>query len=401
MLRALQESDLSLILPWLNSLEVRQAIYTQHEISIDEHQSWFQRIQQDDSKQWFLYLNQDDVPSGVVYFTDLNAIQGSVFWGFYVNPKERLGTGLRISLDALYKAFDEWGVQKLNADVLASNPRLLEIYKKVGFSEEGCFRDQFFDGEHRIDVIRFGMIAKEWPTCRETLKTRIAEWGGAKYVRKLDSKIKLVILSDANSWINPAVTDLIMDWNELGYSVYRAHNTNDLPAADLCFCLSFSQMVSKEVRKLFGRTLVVHASKLPMGKGWSPLTWQILEGKNRLPVTLFEAADKVDSGAIYAQRWLEFNGTELVDDLRKGLADVTLDLCRWFVDKYTESTLLAKKQQGEESFYSRRRSENSELDLNKTIAHQFNLLRVVDNDHYPAFFERQGIRYNINITKNK
>ena len=56
-------------------------------------------------------------------------------------------------------------------------------------------------------------------------------------------------------------------------------------------------------------------------------------------------------------------------------------------------------QEGAESFYKGRKPEDSQLDFNKTIAEQFNLLRVVDNDKYPAFFEHQGEKYFLKITK--
>ena len=148
----------------------------------------------------------------------------------------------------------------------------------------------------------------------------------------------------------------------------------------------------------FGHTLVVHESDLPQGKGWSPLTWQILEGKSHIPVTLFEAAERVDSGPIYAQRWLEFKGHELLDELRYGQAAATRELCRWFVDNYPESAAEACEQSGEESIYPRRRPADSALDANQTFAEQFNLLRVVDNQRYPAFFDWCDRRYELTIT---
>lgn len=174
MLRPLQKLDLELILPWRNAPAVRQAMFTQHEICCDEHQAWFHRMQADDSKRWFLYLNENNQPSGVVYFTDLDPVQRSLFWGFYASPDSSPGSGLRMSLDALDKAFNELALEKLNADVLANNLRSLNMHKIVGFAEEGHFRKQFFNGEQRIDVIRFGILASEWPVCRQALKARIA-----------------------------------------------------------------------------------------------------------------------------------------------------------------------------------------------------------------------------------
>lgn len=210
-------------------------------------------------------------------------------------------------------------------------------------------------------------------------------------------KFKIVILSDSTSWINPSIEVLISLWRKSGHEIFWAHSVNELPAADFCFCLSFSRILAKNIRKLFIHTLVIHASNLPSGKGWSPLTWQIIEGKNRIPVTLFEADDSLDSGPIYSQRIVDFEGYELIDDLRKKLACATHELCVWFVSKYPNSAQQAKMQQGSESFYHRRLPQDSRLDVNKTIAEQFNLLRVVDNKSYPAFFEWKGRRYVLTI----
>ena len=175
MLRPLEESSLKLILHWRNTPAVRQAMFTQHEISWEEHKAWFRRAQADDTNRWFLYLNKNNQPSGVVYFKNIDAAHQSAYWGFYASPDATPGTGLRMSLDALDKAFNELALEKLNADVLVSNSKSLKMHKNVGFAEEGLFREHFFDGEQRVDVIRFGILAHEWPVCRKALKMRITE----------------------------------------------------------------------------------------------------------------------------------------------------------------------------------------------------------------------------------
>ena len=109
------------------------------------------------------------------------------------------------------------------------------------------------------------------------------------------------------------------------------HSSADLPGGDLCFYLSYGQIVDQPTREKYKNNLVVHESELPKGKGWSPLTWQILEGHNRIPVTLIEATEHVDGGVIYAQRWIEFEGHELIDEIHNAQAEATYELCRWFV----------------------------------------------------------------------
>lgn len=172
-LHALMEADLELILPWRNAPTVRQAMYSHHEISLDEHRAWFRRLHHDPTRRWYLYRDTVDAPQGVVYFTDLHPEHDCAFWGFYARPEAPAGTGLCILYCALEHAFGVLALHKLNGEVLANNNRSINLHKKVGFTEEGRFRQQHFDGETRIDVIRLGLLASEWPAHRERLTARI------------------------------------------------------------------------------------------------------------------------------------------------------------------------------------------------------------------------------------
>jgi methionyl-tRNA formyltransferase len=75
-------------------------------------------------------------------------------------------------------------------------------------------------------------------------------------------------------------------------------------------------------------------------------------------------------------------------------------LCHKFVARYPDIVAAAREQEGEESFYPRRGPKDSQLDPEKSIKDQFNLLRVVDNERYPAWFELAGQKYTIEIKKN-
>jgi UDP-4-amino-4,6-dideoxy-N-acetyl-beta-L-altrosamine N-acetyltransferase len=401
-LKPISESDLSLILEWRNTPTVREAMFSSHIIEPEEHLSWFQRIHNDTRSKWLLYSNSEDKPLGVVYFTSIDWNRLSAFWGFYTAPDATPGTGLRMSLEALNLAFDELKLYKLNAEALAGNMRSINMHKSVGFIEEGRFRNQHLNRTERSDVIRFGILSEEWAVHKVKLQSRINELDILAN-KKLSSSTpphKIVILSDSHSWINFYIEDLITDWSELGHFVHWRHDTKDLPTADFCFCLSFSKIVSKDIRNKFKHTVVVHESELPKGRGWSPLTWQILEGKNIIPVTLLEAEDSVDSGKIYKQTWIDFFGSELVDELRDGQAKATKELCQWFVDEYPQSTNSAKEQKGTPTYYNRRLPKDSQIDLNKSLFEQFNLLRIVDNQKYPAYFIHKGLRYNLAIEKD-
>ena len=147
--------------------------------------------------------------------------------------------------------------------------------------------------------------------------------------------------------------------------------------------------------------LVVHESDLPLRKGWSPLSWQILEGKNKFPITLFEAKEKLDSGDIYCKTYLDYNGSELFDELKIQQGIKTKELIFKFIEDLKFNRLKNKRQNGIESFYSRRTPQDSIIDPNKSIKTQFNLLRIADPQNYPNFFTLNGCRYKIIIEKYK
>jgi methionyl-tRNA formyltransferase len=215
----------------------------------------------------------------------------------------------------------------------------------------------------------------------------------------MTEELKITILSDRDSWINQYLNDLIEQLKKYKHNVEWVHQASDISRGDLVFCLGCSQIMSKEILELNQHNLVVHESELPQGKGWSPLTWQILEGKNEIPICLFEAQEGVDSGYIYLKDKLIFQGTELVEELRQTQAKVSIKMCLEFVLNYPHIVSQGQPQKGESTFYSRRTPKDSKLNPDKTLKEQFNLLRVVDNQHYPAFFELYGNVYALKIER--
>lgn len=215
-----------------------------------------------------------------------------------------------------------------------------------------------------------------------------------------DVKWRIAVCSDATSWLNSYVPELVNDWLDEQFEITWVHDAADLPGGDICIYLSYGRIVNAEIRSRYQSSVVVHESDLPKGRGWSPLTWQILAGEDQICVSLLEAADSVDSGRVYMQEWLRFTGTELVDELRARQAEATIKLCRSFVASFPQSMQMGVEQTGEATYYQRRRPKDSELDIDKTLREQFPLLRVVDNEQYPAWFVFAGVKYVVKVAKD-
>ena len=127
------------------------------------------------------------------------------------------------------------------------------------------------------------------------------------------------------------------------------------------------------------------------------MTWQLLEGSDRIPVTLFEAVEELDAGPIHAQMHIHLNGMELISEWQAKQAEATIQLCLDWVANFPTSASSPTAQAGEPTFYARRRPGDSRLDAERPLIDQFNLLRVIDNVRYPAFVNIRGRRYTIRI----
>lgn len=156
--------DLDDVLEWRNSEEVRRYMYTKHKISKNEHQTWYDKKRKDLNSTLLIY-ECNDVPSGFASIvSDVKNIIGR--WGFFMNPTEpRLG-GIKLGETVLEYAFHELRLHKLCGEVIEYNERSLRFHEKLGFTEEGRLRQQFFDGEQYHDIVCFGMIVSEWRNIR-------------------------------------------------------------------------------------------------------------------------------------------------------------------------------------------------------------------------------------------
>jgi methionyl-tRNA formyltransferase len=144
--------------------------------------------------------------------------------------------------------------------------------------------------------------------------------------------------------------------------------------------------------------LVLHASDLPEGRGWSPHIWSVLEGKNTLTLSLLEADSKVDQGPIWLKQTIELEGHELFNEINDKLFRAEIEL---MAEAIRSANVIIPKSQSNlaSNYYPKRTPEDSRLNIDKSLIDQFNLLRVADKDRFPAFFEYLGPRYILKIEK--
>jgi len=184
----------------------------------------------------------------------------------------------------------------------------------------------------------------------------------------------------------------------VAHDVELVQKKAELSGGDILMLISCHEIISAKDRQRYRTSLVIHASDLPEGRGWSPHIWQILEGKHDIVVSMIEAEDQVDTGAIWVQQHLVLEGHELCDEINEKLFAIELALMDEALAK-VESRRPVPQDGRTPSYYRRRTPGDSRLDPNRPIADQFDLLRVADPARFPAFFELRGHRYVVRLEK--
>ena len=159
-IRLMSPDDLHRVLAWRNHPDVRRYMYTQHEITMEEHQRWFARAAQDKDKYLLIY-ESDATPLGFIQFSKLSG-SAVADWGFYAAPDAPKGSGRHLGREALDYAFSQLHLHKVCGQALAFNERSISFHRTLGFHQEGLLREQHYDGQQYHDVLCFGLLKSEW-----------------------------------------------------------------------------------------------------------------------------------------------------------------------------------------------------------------------------------------------
>jgi len=205
-----------------------------------------------------------------------------------------------------------------------------------------------------------------------------------------------IICSDKHHKIFPYLEKWVRE-NSKNHNISLVTKSKDVTKGDILFLISCTEIIKNDIRKKFKETLVIHESDLPKGRGWSPLVWQIINGSNTIPITLLDAADKVDSGDIWKKEFVKLEGHEVADEINAKVLPIKLKLMDFAIQNM--NSIKKTSQEGQPSYFPPRKPEDSELDVNKTIKEQFDLMRAADNERYPCFFNYRGHRYKVILDK--
>ncbi len=171
-LRPINLADLELILKWRNSDRIRQNMYTDRIIMIEEHRAWFDRSLLENSCQHLIYEYQKQ-PLGVVNINQIDTRNGLCSWGFYVgDASAQRNTGLAMGFLAINHIFEKLSLRKISSEAFAFNQASVNYHLRLGFIQEGCWKEHFYRADKYQDIICLALFKDRWEAIKSSIDRR-------------------------------------------------------------------------------------------------------------------------------------------------------------------------------------------------------------------------------------
>ena len=207
-----------------------------------------------------------------------------------------------------------------------------------------------------------------------------------------------ILTTDPSHPINPYLEQLQSSL-ELTPSVSIIRSPGQVTSGDLLFLVSCGEIVDHDFTRNFKHAMVLHASDLPKGRGWSPHVWDLLIGADKITVSLLDAAALVDQGDIYKKITVPIPKSALWNEISDLLFTAEIQLIEFAIENYDNLQKHPQSSKIAATYYPKRSPKDSEIVPSKLISDQFDLIRVCDPNRYTAILYRRGEPYKIILEK--
>lgn len=126
-----------MILNWRNNDNVKNWMYSSDPISIENHIRFidglfFSKIRK------YMVVKKDNSYVGVIYFTEIDFVEKSIYFGLYANPFKKIpGVGTVLVEECLKYVFGLLKFKKIKLEVFSNNIQAVRLYNKFNFKKTG------------------------------------------------------------------------------------------------------------------------------------------------------------------------------------------------------------------------------------------------------------------------
>ncbi|MBN1777974.1 MAG: GNAT family N-acetyltransferase [Clostridiales bacterium] len=164
-IRPITIEDTDNIVKWRNSRDVRENLFTQTELTAEQHLQWLQHYVYPGLCRQFIVEVEDDgikTPIGTTFIKNIDVEKKTGEFGIFIGESAAKGRGYgsQATRHILTYAFDELKLRQVSLSVFSDNEGAVYIYRKLGFRTEEV-QHMKFPGMRRSRTVLFMTLARE------------------------------------------------------------------------------------------------------------------------------------------------------------------------------------------------------------------------------------------------
>jgi len=165
LLRLLDQQDETNIISWRNRKDIIDSLFSYKGVTITEHRLWFDKYSRDDSRIEFVVSKKEDNQMiGTIGLNSIDHKNQKAEYGILIGETQERGKGFaqEASIAIINYAFSELNLHKLKLSVFVDNAFAINLYKRLGFNEEGILRKEIYKRATFKDVMVMALLKEEW-----------------------------------------------------------------------------------------------------------------------------------------------------------------------------------------------------------------------------------------------
>lgn len=182
-LRALEPSDAERAYRWINDGDVTRYLMARYPYSMEFEKEFLANAAKENS---FAELRlaietADGVHIGICGLHRGRPEDRHAELGIMIGEKDYWSNGYGTDAVATLMrfAFEQMNLNKVSLGVFEFNERAQAVYRKCGFVEEGRAREEYYQDGRYWDIVRMGILRREWEALQETASVHVAKSSAA------------------------------------------------------------------------------------------------------------------------------------------------------------------------------------------------------------------------------
>jgi perosamine synthetase len=164
-LKKIESTDLPLMLKWRNKKESRAWFFNQEKITIEAQEEWYNRYLEDKTDSMYVIETKKGVPIGTIGLNNIDEKNRQTELGRMLIGEEKYrakGYGSDATQTLLKHCFEVMNLNRVYLNVFEHNAKAVSMYRKIGFSQEGVFREAVLSNENRFNITLMGILRNEF-----------------------------------------------------------------------------------------------------------------------------------------------------------------------------------------------------------------------------------------------